>query len=75
MRDSMFVKSTSEALMAATILIVVGFQILLIGLLADLIAFNRQISEETIYRVRKLEATFDEHDRRLRDTPAEEYKL
>lgn len=64
-----------QSLILAAILIVVGFQILLIGLLADLIAFNRQISEETIYRVRKLEAALDEHDRRLRDTPAEEYKL
>jgi glycosyltransferase involved in cell wall biosynthesis len=64
-----------QSLILAAILIVVGFQILLIGVLADLIAFNRQISEETIYRVRKLEAALDEHDRRLRDTPAEEYKL
>jgi len=33
----------------------VGFQVLLIGLLADLIAFNRKILEEVLYRLRRLE--------------------
>lgn len=45
-----------QSLLLATILLVVGFQILLIGLLADLISFNRQIGEEALYRVRQLEA-------------------
>lgn len=45
-----------QSLLLATILLVVGFQILLIGLLADLISFNRQIGEETLYRIRRLEA-------------------
>ena len=31
------------------------FQILLIGLLADLISFNRQIGEEVLFRIRRLE--------------------
>ncbi len=34
---------------------IVGFQMCLIGLVADLIGFNRKILEETLYRVRKLE--------------------
>jgi hypothetical protein len=33
----------------------VGFQVFLIGLVADLIGFNRKIIEEVLYRVRKLE--------------------
>lgn len=45
-----------QSLILAAILIVVGFQVLLIGLLADLISFNRKIAEEAVYRVRKLEA-------------------
>ena len=40
-------------------LIIVGFQILLIGLLADLIANNRKLLEETLYRIRKLELDRD----------------
>lgn len=45
-----------QSLLLATILLVVGFQILLIGLLADLISFNRQIGEEALYRIRRMEA-------------------
>ncbi|MEZ5498938.1 MAG: glycosyltransferase family 2 protein [Steroidobacteraceae bacterium] len=44
-----------QSLILAAILLIVGFQVLLIGLLADLIASNRKILEETLYRVRKLE--------------------
>ena len=44
-----------QSLILAAILIIVGFQVLLIGLLADLIANNRKILEETLYRVRALE--------------------
>ncbi|MEO7966000.1 MAG: glycosyltransferase family 2 protein, partial [Gemmatimonadaceae bacterium] len=44
-----------QSLILAAILTIVGFQILLIGLLADLIANNRKLLEETLYRVRKLE--------------------
>ncbi len=44
-----------QSLILAAILMIVGFQILLIGLLADLIGNNRQMLEETLYRVRKLE--------------------
>lgn len=44
-----------QSLILAAILIIVGFQVLLIGLLADLIANNRQLVEETLYRVRRLE--------------------
>jgi hypothetical protein len=36
-------------------LFIVGFQVLLIGLLADLVGFNRKILEEVLYRLRKLE--------------------
>jgi glycosyltransferase involved in cell wall biosynthesis len=44
-----------QSLILAAILIIVGFQVLFIGLLADLIANNRKLLEETVYRVRRLE--------------------
>jgi hypothetical protein len=44
-----------QSLILAAILLIVGFQILLIGLLADLIGFNRKILEDVLYRLRRLE--------------------
>lgn len=44
-----------QSLILAAILLIVGFQVLLIGLLADLIGFNRKIMEELLYRIRRLE--------------------
>ena len=46
-----------QSLILAAVLLIVGFQVLLIGLVADLIGFNRKIQEETLYRVRRLELT------------------
>ena len=48
-----------QSLILAAVLIIVGFQVLLIGLLADLIGFNRKILEEILFRVRSLE--LEEH--------------
>jgi len=42
-----------QSLLLMAVLLIVGFQILLIGLLADLISFNRKILEEVLYRLRK----------------------
>jgi glycosyltransferase involved in cell wall biosynthesis len=44
-----------QSLILTAILIVVGAQVLLIGILADLVGFNRTILEETLYRVRKID--------------------
>ena len=44
-----------QSLILASVLLVVGFQVGLIGLVADLIGFNRKILEELLYRVRRLE--------------------
>ncbi|MFN8574375.1 MAG: glycosyltransferase family 2 protein [Gemmatimonadaceae bacterium] len=48
-----------QSLILAAIFIIVGFQILLIGVVADLISFNRQIVEEAVYRLRRIEATVE----------------
>ena len=44
-----------QSLILAAILIVIGAQVLLIGILADLVGFNRTILEEALYRVRKID--------------------
>jgi glycosyltransferase involved in cell wall biosynthesis len=49
-----------QSLILAAILIVVGAQVMLIGILADLVGFNRTILEETLYRVRKIDMKMSE---------------
>ncbi len=44
-----------QSLILAAVLLIVGFQVFIIGLLADLIGFNRRLIENTLYRVRKLD--------------------
>ncbi len=44
-----------QSLILAAVLLVVGFQVGLIGLVADLIGSNRKILEEVLYRLRRLE--------------------
>jgi len=52
-----------QSLILAAILTIVGFQVCLIGLMADLIGFNRKIMEETLYRVRRLELEWQNLDK------------
>jgi glycosyltransferase involved in cell wall biosynthesis len=44
-----------QSVILTAVLLIVGFQVLLIGLLADLISFNRRIMEEILYRMRRME--------------------
>ncbi len=44
-----------QSLILSAILIMLGFQVSVFGLMADLIAANRKLNEETLYRVRKME--------------------
>jgi len=44
-----------QSLILAAILLIVGFQVVLNGLLADLIGFNRRILEDVLYRLRRME--------------------
>jgi glycosyltransferase involved in cell wall biosynthesis len=44
-----------QSLILAAIMIVVGVEVLLIGLLADMLSSSRKVLEEIVYRVRKLE--------------------
>ena len=53
------------SLIAAAVLLIVGFQVLVIGLLADVISGNRKLLEDVLYRLRSLEL----HDQPQRDAP------
>ena len=44
-----------QSLILAAILIIVGFQVCLIGLMADLVRLNRKMVEEALYRMRRME--------------------
>ncbi len=45
-----------QSVIVAAVFLIVGFQTWLIGLVADLIAFNRKILEEMVYRARKADS-------------------
>lgn len=49
-----------QSLILAAILLIVGFQIFTLGLVADLLAANRRLIEDTLYRVRKIELAHPE---------------
>ena len=44
-----------QSLIFSAVLMIVGFQVLLIGLLADVISANRKLLEDLVYRIRSLE--------------------
>lgn len=46
-----------QSVILSAILLIIGFQTFLIGLVADLISFNRRILEETLYRLRRIESS------------------
>ncbi|MGD2147121.1 MAG: glycosyltransferase family 2 protein [Anaerolineae bacterium] len=48
-----------QSLILAAILTIVGFQVCLIGLMADLVRLNRKMLEEALYRVRRMELDAD----------------
>jgi hypothetical protein len=49
-----------QSLIASAVLMIVGFQVLVIGLLADVISGNRKLLEDLLYRVRSLQLPQDE---------------
>jgi hypothetical protein len=48
-----------QSLILMAVLLIGGMQTFLIGLLADLVGFNRKILEESLYHLRKLELELD----------------
>lgn len=52
-----------QSLILAAVLLIVGFQIGIIGLAADLIGANRRLSEDCLYRIKKSELTRKHSDK------------
>ena len=44
-----------QSLIFSAVFMIIGFQVLLMGLLADVISANRKLLEDLLYRVRKIE--------------------
>ena len=51
-----------QSLIVGTVLIILGGLAILFGMLADLISFNRQLSEMTLERVRRIEIALEARD-------------
>jgi hypothetical protein len=51
-----------QSLILSAVLLIVGFQVALIGLVADVISANRKLIEDLLYRVRGLELTLGPPD-------------
>ena len=44
-----------QSLILSAVLMMIGFQVIMIGLVADLIGGNRRLIEDTLFRVKKIE--------------------
>lgn len=53
-----------QSLILSAVLLIIGFQVYVFGLLADLIAFNRKILEDLAYRMKRLELEPKEPDQK-----------
>jgi len=58
-----------QSLILAAVLLIVGFQVVLIGLVADVISGNRKLIEDLLYRVRGMELTLGEKAAAAADGP------
>jgi len=58
-----------QSLILAAVLLIVGFQVMLIGLVADLIGSSRSLQEDTLFRVREIELRLGEAPSVVRLTP------
>ena len=52
-----------QSLIFSAVFMIVGFQVVLIGLLADVISANRKLLEDLVYRIRKIEVSGDRQNR------------
>lgn len=60
-----------QSLVLSAAVFTVGFQVLLIGLLADLVAANRRLIEDALVRLRRLEGGVDDRSARPRPMDAD----
>jgi glycosyltransferase involved in cell wall biosynthesis len=55
-----------QSLILSAVLMIVGFQVLLIGLVADVLSNSRKLLEDLLYRVRRMELDDRDRDERTR---------
>ena len=56
-----------QSVILAAVLLIIGFQVFLIGLVADLIGFNRKILEDVLFRLRRMELGESEDESKLKE--------
>ena len=64
-----------QSLILSAVLMIVGFQVILIGLVADAIASNRRLTEELLFRLRSIELNTLAEDITDRDTISEPIEI
>jgi hypothetical protein len=55
-----------QSLIISAVMMIVGFQVLLIGLVSDMISGSRKLLEDLLYRVRSIELTMNDDGRESR---------
>jgi hypothetical protein len=53
-----------QSLILAAILFIIGFQVLMIGIVADVIGFNRKLIEEALLRIKRMEFARNRENKR-----------
>ena len=53
-----------QSLILSAVLMIVGFQVVMIGLLSDIISANRRLIEDVLYRVKKMELKKQKKDKK-----------
>ena len=64
-----------QSLILSAVLMIVGFQVMLIGLMADVISANRKLTEELLYRIRSLELTSSREAKPVGESSAERLRV
>ena len=54
-----------QSLILAAVFFIIGFQVMMMGLIADLIGANRRLIENSLYRIRKLEMKLEHSEYQL----------
>ena len=61
-----------QSLILAAILYIIGFQVIILGLIGDVISFNRKLIEETLLRVKRIEIDYLDEGNKGRRPKAED---
>ncbi len=54
-----------QSLIIGSVLLMIGFQVIVVGFLGDVISFNRRLIEDVLYRVKKIEIDYLEDENKV----------